>query len=502
MFSSTAYEALYTYIGLHLHEASIKILTSYKFFAALMLMIFALTFFFTGWKYISRFLPSGLGGGGGASLGKVVKVIACLFIGMMVLRVDTQSSVSNYKNQSWHDNSYIDTRLSQPNPTYQVSFLFDILSTAAEEVARFATEVVDHLFIATNSQTESPDYFYKAVLYAGASTIEDPELKNKVSYYTAECFDLVIPLLDHSQSEDKLDQLFNGGSIAPILDKKTLRTIHGAPYTCLDLSREINQEVMNLAMDKAGKMRRDQIAHWGSKPNVARDDRYINFLASSTLVNHYLDQREGELGIHKGSKPPGAAANVFQYLNRLIGSWDGKLSMLGMSGWHGASQAASKAQEFSELLQRAPHIKGFTKLALIALFPWMVLFIIAGRWKILIYWTALYGSVLLWEPIWTLCYHIITHIALSTDAVSAFEGLSNRFSLYSAQLISSRMYYAYAIYSWVQIFVGPLPTLVLAFNMRSLLAESREESTPAFVSGAKSYMPNVPSQPKPDDNVK
>ena len=106
MFSSTAYEALYTYIGLHLHEASIKILTSYKFFAAIMIMVFALAFFFTAWKYFSRYFPGGLGSGG-ANLGKIVKIIACLFIGMTILKVDTQSSVTNYKNQSWHENSYV-----------------------------------------------------------------------------------------------------------------------------------------------------------------------------------------------------------------------------------------------------------------------------------------------------------------------------------------------------------------------------------------------------------
>lgn len=487
MFSSTAYEAFYTYIGLHLHEASIKIITSYKFLVAIMLMTFALTLFSTCWKYFSRYFPPGFGGGGGASLGRIVKTIACLFVGMMVLRVNTQSSVSNFKNQSWHENSYIKGR-SNPTPTYQVSFLFDILSRSAEEIAAFATEVVDGLFMATNSQLESPDYFYKAVMYAGVTSIDDPQLRGKVSYYTEECFDLIIPDIDHDRTRGTLSKLFNPSSIAPLLDRKTLSSVGGNRFTCLDLSEEVNRDLVNFAKEKFRYLPIDHVSKWGSNFNLfQRRDEYMNLMVSSALVDHYASRHEGLLGIHKGSQLPGGATSiVFQFLNKLR-SWDGFLSIVGQSDKHGAATAAEKSQEFSELLQRAPHIKGFTKLALIAIFPWLVFFIIAGRWKVIVFWAALYCSVLLWEPLWTLCYHLITHIALSTEAIASFDDLAEGFSLYSAELINSRMYYAYSIYSWVQILVGPLPTLILAINMRSLLSDTQEENAPTIAHDVTNY---------------
>ena len=57
MFSSTAYDAFYTYIGLHLHSAFIEILTSQRFFATLILLIFGICFFMTLVRFFSAYLP-------------------------------------------------------------------------------------------------------------------------------------------------------------------------------------------------------------------------------------------------------------------------------------------------------------------------------------------------------------------------------------------------------------------------------------------------------------
>ena len=53
---------------------------------------------------------------------------------------------------------------------------------------------------------------------------------------------------------------------------------------------------------------------------------------------------------------------------------------------HGAALAAERSQEFSENLTRAPHVAGFIKMALIALFPWLIFPIVAGHWRILFWW--------------------------------------------------------------------------------------------------------------------
>ncbi len=488
MFSTTAYEALYSYIGLHLHEASIKMLTSYQFFIAIMILIFGFSFFIFTWRYFNQYMPGVFKGGGSASLSRILKLILCLFLGMSLLRIGTTTGVRNHSGNSWHANQYIEQRRSHSHERYRVSFVFHILTRSAEEVSKFASQIVDGLFISANSQTQAPDYFYKAVMFAGNSTIDDPKLKEKIDFYTNECFDLLLPHISEDQNKSKLDRLFDNSSVAGILDQKTLKMIGGSPYTCLDLSDDVNQHLRSYAREKTDRVPTAHISYWGGVTDISSrsDDKYLNHFASSALTNHYLSKNETVFGIHKNSLPPGTTARVFQYLGKLF-SWNTVLSVTGQSDKFGASQAASKAQEFSELLQRAPHIKGFAKMFLIAIFPWLVFFIIAGRWKILIFWTALYGSVLLWDPIWTLCYHIITNIAVSAEAIQSFDRLSSGVSLYSAQLINSRLYYAYSIYSWVQIFAGPLPTLILAANMRGMLSEAREEKAPTIVHQVKQY---------------
>ena len=109
------------------------------------------------------------------------------------------------------------------------------------------------------------------------------------------------------------------------------------------------------------------------------------------------------------------------------------------------------------------------KLFLIALFPWLIFFVFAGKWKIILAWWAVYFSFLLWTPLWTLLYHLMISIAHSTELLHAYDGslsdVSDGISLYSANFISTRFYQFYAIYSWLQMIVGPLPTVLLAWGM-------------------------------------
>ena len=107
---------------------------------------------------------------------------------------------------------------------------------------------------------------------------------------------------------------------------------------------------------------------------------WLNMQASMALVDQYMDEHEAFAGIQKGSQPEGGAARVFQYLGRFF-SWDNAASLVSGRGGHGAALAAERSQEFSENLSRAPHVAGFIKLALIALFPWLVFPVVAGHWQ-------------------------------------------------------------------------------------------------------------------------
>ena len=201
------------------------------------------------------------------------------------------------------------------------------------------------------------------------------------------------------------------------------------------------------------------------------------------LVDQYVDGHESFAGIQKGAQPPSGAARVFQYLNRFF-SWDHMTTLFTGREGHGASLAAERSQEFSENLARAPHVAGFIKMALIALFPWLVFPVVAGHWRVLGYWSLTYFSVLLWTPIWTLFYHIIVGISLSAETMTAFGKLSDGLSLYSASLLTSRMNYMFAVYSWLQLLLGAAFTSGLLWILRPVLSDGEGDRTPEFLGDA------------------
>jgi len=321
-------------------------------------------------------------------------------------------------------------------------------------------------------------------MYAGNQTIDDPSLRDKIDFYTHECFEKVLPLISKGKKGDKLDEFFGeGGEVDSELSLIPIKMESGEELTCLDLKNEVRKSFELYSYEKT-KPLGGATSILGPKP-VFSDRTLQNLTTSGALTNYFLDKKEDVLGIHEGAKVPGTASKIFQYFDRIT-SWDGILSLFGGKKYIGAALTAKRAQKFSEYLHRAPHIKGIVKMILIFMFPWLVFFIVAGKWKVLIYWTTIYFSVLMWTPIWTLFYHIMTNIALSTETLEAFGTLSDAISLYSSQLITSKLYHFYAVYSWLQLIVGPLPTIILAYGLfNSLLQDSEQEGAPQIVTEAK-----------------
>ena len=60
MFSNTAYEALYEYLGLELHGKFIEVLTSQRIFWAALVLIFAVMFLQTTAGFFSRYMSGEL----------------------------------------------------------------------------------------------------------------------------------------------------------------------------------------------------------------------------------------------------------------------------------------------------------------------------------------------------------------------------------------------------------------------------------------------------------
>ena len=76
---------------------------------------------------------------------------------------------------------------------------------------------------------------------------------------------------------------------------------------------------------------------------------------------------------------------------------------------------------------------------------------------------------------------MITHIALTTEVLANYEGLRDGFSIYGSEIINSRMYFAYSVYSWVQLVVSPLPTIIVAGSLRGMLSRPNEDNAPSLV---------------------
>lgn len=485
MYSNSAYEALYQIIGLSLHQRFIEAITSEVFFRGLVLIIFGVLFFMTAAHFASRYLPGTLVNRKFVPLSKFIKITACLFLGVSLLRLSTTTRVSSYQGKSWHENSHVEKRFGDVKNAYKVSFAFDLLSRSAEEASALLSRIVDHAFSKTHSQLEAPAFFYKAVMHSSTATIDDPQLRETVEYYVDECLDKVLPLVGGLNSR-KIDGFFgDNGQFDEALRKIPIQVEKNKVYTCLEVKNEVREGLMAFGEAKTNAIT-DLSREVSSRkfPMPINENRRNNYV-SSALVNHFLDKREGYVGIQKGSQLPGASARIIQYLDRTF-SFDALLSAVGLSDVHGASEAAGRAQKFSEHLSRAPHVAGMIKMTLIFIFPWLIFFVVAGKWRVLVFWFALYGSVLLWAPLWTLFYHIVTNIALSTEMLARLGELNDGISLYASKLVTSRIYYLYSIYSWIQILLGLSVTGLAFYFLRPLLSETQSEHMPEFVGDAGS----------------
>jgi len=489
MYSNTAYEAVYQYLGLELHSRFIEIITSQKVFLAAIAMIFGFMFFLTSVQFFSRYFPGALMSRRHVPLSKYFKIVCLLFLSISILKVESTTGVKKFNGQSWYGNPYIHGQQRHLSPQYHVSFVFDIMSRSAEEVSALLSVVIDDLFKTTNSQLEAPNFFFKALMYGAANTIDDADLKRSIHMYTDECFDRILPLMNNLKKENKLDGFFSGNSeVDQNLSRLTIETSDRTPYSCLDIKNDIRSRLKSYALSKPG-IGQNLDTYLKNSPGLTSTS-WENYEVSNLLVNEYHSQHEAAMGIQKGSQVPTTGGRIIQYLNRMF-SFDGLLSLVSGGNLQGAWVNAERSQEFSENLARAPHVAGFIKMFLIAAFPWLIFFVVAGHWRVLLQWWLLYFSVLLWAPLWTLLYHVMTGIALSSEMMEAFGKLNDGISLYSAQLVSSRIYHLFAVYSWLQLLTGTALTGSLLYFIKPALNDTESDSSPEITDGVATAAKSV-----------
>lgn len=484
MFSNTAYEALYQILGLSLHAKFIEVITGEAFFKGLILMIFGFGFFVAALKFVSRYVPGSLIERRQIPLSRFIKIVACLFLGLAILRVGTNASVRDYQGKNWAENPYVVRNVDQIQSKYRVSVVFELISRTAEELTGLLSRVIDGVFAKGNPQLTAPNMFYKAVMYAGTATIEDAGLRDQIRFYTEECFTKVLPSVDQFKNRGAIDGFF-------LASRKIDQELHDIPIelgqgrktNCLEVKESTVTKLNEYAFQQTKGLsdrlpwEASVVYSYGGKFDPSY---YKHYVASQALANYYADQIEGRLGIQKGAETPGAAGKTFQVLGRFM-SWDGILGAIGLRDVQGASEAAKRSQEFSEHLARAPHVAGFIKMLLVAAFPWLMFFVVAGKWRVLVVWFWIYFSVLLWTPLWTLLYHIMLGISMSSEVMEAFGQMTDGISMYAASVVSHRLYFMYSIYSWVQLLVATLTTGSVFMFLKPMLGESEQESKPEFI---------------------
>jgi hypothetical protein len=477
MYANTAYEALYEIMGLQFQEEVTRWITSQVIFRACILLIFGVAFFAFLLSFASRYIPVFLPARR-APIAKLVLLVFCLFTGISLLKVDVTTGAGNMNGDSWAQNPYVTSNAPSVRDQYHVSLIFRLLSGAAEEIARALGAVVDSTFSKTHSQMQAPNFFYKALLGAAFDTIDDPKLRSEVDFYTSECLSKALPRFNPDTDSNFLDRYFSRESSVD----RELAQIPVGPgpvnQNCLELKNRMNQDVGEYARTRSSVYERAKAEGTSiDKFMQGFGANYENWVTSNLLVNHYLDQREGPLGMEHGTELPGTGGRIIQFINRSF-SMDGILSLFGRRDLKGASVAANRSQELSDHLARAPHVAGFLKMLLIGFFPVLVFFLAAGKWRPVLWWWVTYLSICLWAPLWALLYHVITSLALSVETMEAFGRLTDGVSLYAASLVSSRLYQAFAVYSWLQLFVGPALTGSLLMGLRPMLADSTPDRLP------------------------
>lgn len=479
MYTNTAYAALYQMMGLQFQEAVIHWITHEAVFKGVILLLFGASFMIFLIHFVSRHLPFVITVRR-APLSRLILLIFCLFLGISLLKAKSNFTSHAMDHRPWSQNPYVQKR-SRAAQTYRVSFLFKLLAGSAEEVARHLGLLIDRTFSPGASQMHHPNFFFKAMLGAASSTIEDPELRDLINFYTAECLSQVLPQVHSGGGQSFLDRFFSHQPSEA--DQQLLRIklqLSGYP-NCWVLKKKMNFKLQHYAKSYVAQMgKASQVLMSLGHLNHGFGETYQNWVASSLLVNHYLGEHEGTLGLEKGTELPGAGGRIVQFINRAF-SVEGAMSFFGARELKGVSLAAQRSQEFSDHLARAPHVAGFLQMLLVGFFPFLVFFLAAGKWKPLGWWWLTYFSICLWTPIWNLLYHVMTTLTLSMEMMQTFGEQGDGVSLYGAQLVSSRMYQAFAVYSYLQLLIGPLFTGFLLRCMTPVLNDSAADFVPGGV---------------------
>lgn len=477
MHALTAVEAYFTYMGLYWYSEIAKFLASDHFVRAFCLLIFGVLFMTTVIQLFARQMGSNVFNYSSVSVGSLVKVVVCYLLGLACLKVSNHELVKNFSKESWESSPYIVSRLGAVDKDIRLSLPVDLMVRSAEEIGWLLTKITDWLMKGPHSNADSPNLYYKALLLAGATTIDDPRLRSKLELYTTDCIGRLLPSYEKAYANQK----FGADGILNLSENNTAALseipLEGGK-TCADLRQEVQNDLMKVSVPGMSWEDRILSKFQGSKP--VSTDQFTNLRVSSALLNFYVDKNEQGLGVMNGGEVPGTYGRILQYLGKLVGH-EGMLRTLGLRSTAGVGSAVDRAKEFNEQLRTAPMILGLTKAALLVMSCLLPFFIIALKWRMVVWWWFVYLSVCLWVPLWTGLYHLLTNVFVVPEVMEYFGKMTDAYSLYSAMLINDQVYYMSSVISWAQIAVGPGLSAMVGFFAGQWLLSSREDHMPQAI---------------------
>ena len=479
MYSNIAYEVFYIYQGLAVHQMFVEFLTQNVIFRALFYMLIAFTIWgvivgFATKRVAFAFFPhSNITGA------SVLKIMFSIILGLSILHLNSSMTVLDHKGQSWSNNGYLKKELGQRiQNENQVSVLMDFVVTPIEAFSSMMTNWIEYYFSVGNQQNIKSDYFYRAVMAAGTATISDQSIVKKLDVFNQQCLQKVYAELQQklAKNPDKLvstivDKFYRGELFVAKLQKIMVENKNCNQY---------NEELKN---DLVSYVQSNDNLFWRRmrSPKVEDIDRK-NLILSGMLANYYHESTGHGL-IHEGAKLAGSG-KYMQYLRKLLSLETLDIVTFGAFNLSGSGAASSLANQFSENLKRAPHLRGWIKMLLIGVFPFLIFFLLLGRWKYLVGWSLFYFSVCCWTPIWTLLHHINLKMLQSIETVNALKNVTNGFSVYSVTLILSKINYSYAVYALLQTSLGiGFTVMFFAFVTMPLLKDKTPDNAPGELTG-------------------
>lgn len=477
MFVNTAYEAFYISMGLRLHEGIVSILTHQTIVMAIVLMIFAVMLFRTTVQYFSRYMPDYIIKQSPTALSRFAWVVFYLVLGLAILKVPARTQVYNYKRQPWINNAYLETRQAVSIDGYRVSLVFDLISRTSEEISAFISHSIDRLFKSSNSQLHTPDIGYRAMVAASANVVKSPLLKHGLNLFATSC---APQLMKHDAGA--WTSSFIGSrpkEMDAILRSIPLTGELAGATNCLALNNYIDKAVIDEALDEYKKSE-TVLNALGASTNVKR------FLAASAIRNHYGSEYQTSAGVNIKATNP----DWFVVLRQTLGGYfkkargfgrnkSGRVSFNENNTFTDKNQVYHASNRFDARLNQAPHMIGLIKMMLIAGFPFLIFPVVAGGWRVLIYWTAIYFSVLLWQPLWLFLFYVMQSVVGAQAQLQQRLGHSAG-AVIGATLMEDDMNFFYQLYYWIQLIIGPVFSFVMIFWLKPFFQGSKESGTDAI----------------------